>query len=50
MNVFFQEWLINGKVRFFDPIKKRNLKARIKSEKKSKNETVSSKLFQIVSS
>ena len=41
MNGVFQEHLINGKVAFLDKIKKKNLKTRIKSAKKSKSKTFS---------
>ena len=34
MNEFIQERLINGKIGFFDPIKKSNLKAGTESPKK----------------
>ena len=41
MNEFIQEFFINGKVGFFNPIKKKNFKTVIKSGKKSKNKIVS---------
>ena len=44
LNEFIQERLIDGKVGFFNPIKKKNLKNGIKSGKKSKNKIVSTVL------
>ena len=41
LNEFIQERLTDGKVGFFNPIKKNNLKTEIKSGKKSKNKIVS---------